>query len=282
MYHKSIDDTERIELLNKVKDLNINQWLLANGNLCGLNFNLNSLANFLGCEPGYIQIFMRDRLLSSRIWDESKQGELINAMLGQQMAWVLEDRMDIQNQVDILKMSQGGRYQAFISSELNKALKLKLESSTSLQSVIRNLSGGNVTNFFAQINQNHIEEGKGVEGITFDEALEVITGVLKEVPQLATGDLEYLEEKYNVKELPEVVATKQDGFHNVDKEGLNIRKAELNQITDNYKANLTEDAEADFKKITDAIEGKISNSRHDRRRSKLLGEPEDVEDPELE
>lgn len=98
---------------------------------------------------------MRDRLLSSRIWDKDKQEELLNALLGEQLAWALEDRMEISHQLQILRDSQGGKYTPFISSEVNKTLKLKLESSTSLQSIIRNLTGGNTTNIFNQFNQQN-------------------------------------------------------------------------------------------------------------------------------
>lgn len=98
---------------------------------------------------------MRDRLLSSRIWDKDKQEELLNALLGEQLAWALEDRMEISHQLQILRDSQGGKYTPFISAEVNKTLKLKLESSTSLQSIIRNLTGSNTTNIFNQFNQQN-------------------------------------------------------------------------------------------------------------------------------
>ncbi|MER8077888.1 hypothetical protein, partial [Acinetobacter pittii] len=62
---------------------------------------------------------MRDRLLQSKLWDKERQEEMLQALLGEQVAWALEDRMEISHQVNILRESQGGHYTPFISAELN-------------------------------------------------------------------------------------------------------------------------------------------------------------------
>jgi hypothetical protein len=204
---------------------------------------------------------MRDRLLSSRIWDKDKQEELLNALLGEQLAWALEDRMEISHQLQILRDSQGGKYTPFISSEVNKTLKLKLESSTSLQSIIRNLTGGNTTNIFNQFNQQNNLNAENT--ISIEEARTIVLESQKVLTK--TEEAKLLEDKYDINSLPEVVATKQEGV-DTSKEGLNLNKKELNQITDNYKA---------------AME-LSSKEHHELRREIEMRIDPDEEDPEMD
>lgn len=250
------------EDLIKVQNYLINQWLLGNGVLCGVTYDINSFSNRLGIDTEYVRIFMRDRLLSSKIWDRDKQEELLQALMGEQLAWALEDRMEISHQLQILRDSQGGKYTPFISAEVNKTLKLKLESSTSLQSIIRNLTGGNTTNIFNQFNQQN-NLGAPVDTISIEEARTIVLESQKVLSKNEEAKL--LEEKYDINSLPEVVATKQEGV-DTSKEGLNLNKKELNQITDNYKA---------------AMEVS-SKEHHELRREIEMRIDPDEEDPEMD
>lgn len=250
------------EDLIKVQNYLINQWLLGNGVLCGVTYDINSFSNRLGIDTEYVRIFMRDRLLASKIWDRDKQEELLQALMGEQLAWALEDRMEISHQLQILRDSQGGKYTPFISAEVNKTLKLKLESSTSLQSIIRNLTGGNTTNIFNQFNQQN-NLGAPVDTISIEEARTIVLESQKVLSK--TEEAKLLEEKYDINSLPEVVATKQEGV-DTSKEGLNLNKKELNQITDNYKA---------------AMEVS-SKEHHELRREIEMRIDPDEEDPEMD
>ena len=248
------------EDLIKVQNYLINQWLLGNGVLCGVTYDINSFSNRLGIDTEYVRIFMRDRLLSSKIWDRDKQEELLQALMGEQLAWALEDRMEIAHQVNILRESQGGKYVPFISAELGKALKLKLESSTSLQSIVRNLTGGSTTNIFAQFNQqNNVTQQNA---ITVEEARQIVLESQRVLDKPEEAKL--LEDRYDIKSLPEVVATKQEGV-DTSKEGLNLNKAELMQITDDYKGAMSS----------------FSKEHHELRREIEMRIDPDEEDPEL-
>ena len=255
-YQKNPND----ELLIKIHNYIINQWLMGNGVLCGITYDINTFSYRMGIDINYIRVFMRDRLLRSRIWDKEKAEDLLQALMGEQLAWALEDRMEIAHQVNILRESQGGKYVQFISAELGKALKLKLESSTSLQSIVRNLTGGSTTNIFAQFNQqNNVTQQNA---ITVEEARQIVLesqGVLDK-PEEA----KLLEDRYDIKSLPEVVATKQEGV-DTSKEGLNLNKAELMQITDDYKGAMSS----------------FSKEHHELRREIEMRIDPDEEDPEL-
>lgn len=255
-YQKNPNDT----LLVNIHNYLINQWLMGNGVLCGITYDINTFSYRMGIDINYIRIFMRDRLLSSRIWDKEKSEDLLQALMGEQLAWVLEDRMEIAHQVNVLRESQGGKYMPFISAELGKALKLKLESSTSLQSIVRNITGGSTTNIFAQFNQNNVNQPQNT--ISIDEARQIVLESQKILDK--TEEAKLLEERYDIVSLPEVVATKQEGV-DTSKEGLNLNKAELAQITDDYKG---------------AME-LFPDEHHEIRREIEMRIDPDEEDPEL-
>lgn len=255
-YQKNPND----ELLIKIHNYIINQWLMGNGVLCGITYDINTFSYRMGIDINYIRVFMRDRLLSSRIWDKEKAEDLLQALMGEQLAWALEDRMEIAHQINILRESQGGEYVPFISAELGKALKLKLESSTSLQSIVRNLTGGSTTNIFAQFNQqNNVTQQNA---ITVEEARQIVLESQRVLDKPEEAKL--LEDRYDIKSLPEVVATKQEGV-DTSKEGLNLNKAELMQITDDYKGAMSS----------------FSKEHHELRREIEMRIDPDEEDPEL-
>lgn len=262
--------TQNEESLLKLQNYLINQWLMGNGVLCGITYDINSFSNKLGIDIEYIRIFMRDRLLASRIWDRDRQEELLNALLGEQLAWALEDRMEISHQLQVLRDSQGGKYTPYISSEVNKTLKLKLESSTSLQSIIRNLTGGNTTNIFNQYNQQNNVNTDNT--ISIEEARIIITESQKIVNKSEEAKL--LEAKYDIKSLPEVVATKQEGV-DTTKEGFHIDKKELNLITDNYGAAM-EVSSKEHHELRREIEMRVDTDEYDPEMDIYLKDDEDI------
>lgn len=257
-YQKTLNEDTKDKLYNYL----INQWFMNSGLICGVSYDINSLAIKFGIDPSYIKEFMRDGIINSRIWDKDRQEDLINGLLGEQLAWAIEDRMEIVQQVSLLKASQGGKYTPFISAELNKALKLRLEASTSLQSIIRGMTGGNQTNIFNQFNQQNINNHTE-NTITIEEARNIIQDSIANIP--INEDAKLLSTKYDIASLPQVVATDQTGI-DTTKEGLGINKLELNAITDNYKG---------------AIES-ASKEHHELRREIEENIDPDSEDPELE
>lgn len=256
-YHNTKDPT----LLTKVQTFMIQQWLLSNGKLCGRSLDCNSLSKFIGCHPSMIQDHMRDQVLGNKIWDKGVQEEMMSSLMGQQIMWALEDRMEINQQVQILREAQGDRYMPFISAELNKALGLKLSSSNSLQSILKTMSGGGSINIFQQFNQQSNQEQ---EAITIETA---ITLIQEENSKLVSKDkdLQYIEATYGIEELPEVVATRQQCI-DTSKEGLTLNNSELNQITDNYRGVLNE----------------FEGEHHEIRREIELGIDPDSPDPEID
>lgn len=213
-------------------DFMINHWLLSNGNICNVQYDIYSLAKALNIQVEEIRLKMRDNLITSRIWDKDNQEKVLFGMMGELISWTLEDRMRINSQIDILTKSQKGKYTPFISAELNKALKLGLDSGASLQGVLSKFMGGGTTNIFNMFQQNN-DNSVNNTYVTTTEVLEMISEqATLDKPEQA----KLLETRYDLQALPEVVATRQEGV-DISKEGLggNINVTELNQITDNLK-----------------------------------------------
>lgn len=254
------NDENKFRLYNHI----IHQWLLSNGRFSRKSMDINTLSQITGIDIGYIQCYMRDQVMNSKIWDRSKQDELIEGLLGQTLAWALEDRLAIKSQVDLLRQSQNGHYTPFVSAELNKAMKLMLDSSTGLQSVIRTIMGSGTTNIFNMFNQQNNVDNHQENGLSLEEAKQLILEsnvVLND----KSKEAKLLETKYDLTALPEVVATKQEGINNEDYGGnFNINQAELKEVTDDYKASI----EAS------------SKDRHEMRREIEQNIDPDEEDPE--
>lgn len=257
-YSLTPSDENRFRLYNHV----IHQWLLSNGKFGGKYMDVNTLSQITGIPTDYIQCFMRDQVMNSKIWDKDKQEELINGLLGQTLAWALEDRLAIKSQVDLLRQSQNGHYTPFVSAELNKAMKMMLDSSTGLQSVIRTFMGGGTTNIFNMFNQQNNVDNHQENGISLEEAKQLILEsnvVLND----KSKEARFLETKYDLMALPEVVATKQEGIDNEDYGGsFNINQTELKEVTDDYKASI-EASSKDSHEMRREIEQNIDPDEED-------------------
>lgn len=254
-YHKTKDVTT----LAHVQQYIIQQWLLTNGRVCGRMFNITELSAFIKCDPEMVRIQMRDQFLNTKLWNKEVQEGLMESLIGQHISWAMEDRMEVENQVSILRESQGRHYTPFITAELNKAIGMKLSSTNTLGGIIKNLAGGGSINIF---NQTNNQENNFI-GLSVERAVEIIQEEHKQLE--APQQVQYIENHYEVEEFPEVVANKQVGIDS-SKEGLNIGMAELAQIADNYKGTIKS----------------FDEEHHQMRREIELGIDVEAEDPELD
>lgn len=223
------------EALKNLTKLIIHIWIVNNGKLWAKVYSVNELADFLKCEPAIIQMQMKQTFLDNGLFDRSKMNEIADSLMGACISWALEDRMEVSQQVQILRDSQGGRYAPFITSEVNKALGLKQQSTTSLQSLVRAVTGGGTVNIFAQQNNQFNNGVQEEQTLTRDEAMEMIQRELADKGGIK--EIEYVENRYDFKELPVVVATKQD-VNRGEKEGLTLKNGELDSVTGDYHGAL--------------------------------------------
>lgn len=255
-YHQTQEESTLIQ----AKQYIIQQWLISNGKLCGNMISLNDLSAFLGVDPEMVRLQMRDSFLQTKLWNKEVQEQLLESLVGQQIVWAMEDRMEVDNQVGILRDSQGRHYTPFVTAELNKAIGMKISTTNTLAGIIRSLSGGGSVNIFNQTNtQNNI----AAVGVTVKEAIEIIQSESKSLD--APQQVQYIENHYSTEEFPEVVAHRQTGM-DVTREGLTLSQGELVQIADDYKGTLKS----------------FDDNHHEIRREIELGIDINAEDPELQ
>lgn len=223
------------EALKNLTKFVIHTWIVNNGKLWSRVYSVNELADFLKCEPSIIQMQMKQTFLDNGLFDRNKMDEIADSLMGACIGWALEDRMEISQQLQILRDSQRGRYAPFITAEVNKAIGLKQQSTTSLQSLVRAVSGGGTVNIFNQQNNQFNNTGESEPVLTRDIAMSMIQKELADKGGIK--EIEYVENQYDFKELPVVVAIKQEGNRG-DKEGLTLKKAELDSVTGDYHGAL--------------------------------------------
>lgn len=256
-YHRTSDP----ELLDKIQSFFIQYWVMNNGIICGKQLNLFELSQFLMCDQERIRLHIRDQVLSTKLFDKDRQEEIINSLIGQQIVWAMEDRMAIDGQVRILQASQGNKYTPFVTSEVNRALGMKIQTTGTLTNILKSLQGGGSINIF---NQNNINNQQN--NLTLEEAVAIVceeNAKTLDKPK----ELKYIEERYDIEDpekFPSVVANQMDTS---DRENgiLQLDTRHLDQVTDNYKGVLEE----------------FENEHHDIRREIELQIDPNSDDPEM-
>lgn len=134
----------------------------------------------------------------------------IKTIINLGLTYSLQDRGLIMNQVDILTKAQDNKYKPFISGEVNKALKLQLESTKGLQETFKT--------FFTQHNSItnilNVQDSNSEETISPQEALDMLNeyedrkvhSIAEEDKQgditgLSSKELKDLGKEYNVGEI---------------------------------------------------------------------------------
>lgn len=239
----------------------IQYWISNGGYIFGEAKSAGELAQVLRCTQQEVQKQMGENFLTSGIWDSKKSHEILEAIAGQMIAMAMEDRIDAEGQVSVLKKSQGDSYTPFITGELNKALSVKQSATGGIANIFRMLTGGGTTNIF-NFNQDTPDD-KQETFIKIDDAMAIIQE--ERAKQVATvPEVQLIEAKYDIASLPEVVATKQTGV-DTSKEALNINMKEIKQTVDNYPSAMRSAEEA----------------HHEVRREIMENIDLDAEDPEI-
>ena len=260
-YHISKDP----EVKQQFIDLMVNQWLIGNMVLCGKRYDIGTFASSLGITIDDIRVKMRDQVMNSRIWDKEAQEQIITGLMGTMMSWTIEDRMRVNNQIELLMASQQGRYTPFISAEVNKALKMGIDSTASMQTMVQKFIGGSgTTNIFNMFQQNNNQEVNN-QFVTQAEVLDILTQEDKLLDKSQEAKL--LETKYDLGSLPEVVAVNQNGgLRAKESLGETIDYTEMNNALEN---------------LNEAVKHS-EQDHHEMRREIEMRVDQDADDPELD
>ena len=256
-YHISKDP----EVKQQFIDMMVNQWLLGNMVLCGHRYDIGTFASSLGITIDDIRVKMRDQVMNSRIWDKEAQEQIVTGLMGTMMSWTIEDRMRVNNQIELLMDSQQGRYTPFISAEVNKALKMGIDSTASMQALVQKFIGGSgTTNIFNMFQQNNNQEVNN-QFVTQAQVLEILTQEDKILDKSQEAKL--LETKYDIGSLPEVVAVNQNGgLKDRESLGETINYVEMNNSLENLKEAVRH-SEKDHHEMRREIEMRIDSEADD-------------------
>lgn len=180
--------------------------------------------------------------------DPHDQGDMLRALIGTALSASLADRSRAVQQLNILTAAQGNSYKAFVSGEVNKALKLTMESTQGILALAKSL-GGNQGLSLTINNTQQQEQGLQATQqnyLTTNEAVQLLhtnnnKASLLDMPEKKKE----LYAMHNIDDMPIVKANEQQGL-DTSKEGLNFNKlVELSDSkVDQGPANHHEDRRA--------------------------------------
>lgn len=200
------------ELKDKIKEKLIanviEQYTANNQYLHNQYLSIDDIAMFLGITGYEVMRLMNKSLERMNRFFENQAGNesLARVVFLGLLKKSQEAQSEAQQQLAILKASQGGQYKAFISGEVNKAVKNLMDSTKPTLEIIKALQERNPNNIFtnpaAQSNtQNNIY-------ITTTEASKMLTD--KPIPTLLTDQSLLDEMGQSIQSLPDVNAKSQD------------------------------------------------------------------------
>lgn len=180
----------------------------------GSPMSVTEISIFLKESPKLVmrEIARYSRTLAS-IADPEAVRETQQALTGLLLQQVMTDRAKVSKQADTLVAAQGGTYKPFVTKEVNSSLKNLMDSSKGLMEVAKLLQGS------APMIQNNIQnngaEHKEVDAIGPNEAVQMLhendaMSLLESADKKQALSLHFSEMK-----LPEVVASKQNGYETV-------------------------------------------------------------------
>ena len=115
------------EALKNLTKFIVHTWIVNNGKLWSRVYSVNELADFLKCEPAIIQMQMKQTFLDNGLFDRNKMDEIADSLMGACIGWALEDRMEISQQLQILRDSHRSIHNA---KKWNKFILTHLEPNT--------------------------------------------------------------------------------------------------------------------------------------------------------
>lgn len=215
---------------------------------CNQPLNIEQLSHYIGIPSDTIleAITTKGQDIYHRA-DPHDQGDMLRALIGTALSASLADRSRAVQQLNILSAAQGNSYKAFISGEVNKALKLTMESTQGILALAKSLGGNQglsltINNDNSQTNieaqqQNYLTTNQAVQLLHTNNNKASLLDMPEKKKELYA--------MHNIDDMPVVKANEQQGL-DTSKEGLNFNKlVELSDSkVDQGPANHHEDRRA--------------------------------------
>lgn len=159
----------------------VTSWAISGFRYNGIPLNLYDLASMLKVNPELVmqQLSNVGQNLGGMV-DTERVEETLKSIITLSTTWAMQDRGLIMKQTEDLLRHQGPTYKPFVSSEVNKSLKLVLESNRNLMESYKTFfnSTNSTTNILNIINKEEEDTSQEKEQetplLSPDEALELI------------------------------------------------------------------------------------------------------------
>lgn len=203
-YHKDPTPKNKETLIKKLLDHYLNNQLLHKDKLTNQlrSLSIEELGELL--QIPNVEVMIRISKQMARIGNifEKNKGDIARAIFLRAFNWALEGKALTDQQVQLLLRSQGGKYQAFTTSEVNKAIANSLNAQKPLLDLLK-LFQGNTT----IVPKDNADGASSTSGnnpqayLTVDTALKLIgekeatiinNPVLLEAKRIELGDIPIL------------------------------------------------------------------------------------------
>lgn len=135
------------------------------------------------------------------------------AIFGLLLNNAMQDRGQVQNQLNLMLTAQGGVYKPFISSEVNNTLRLLIESNRPMSELLRNMLHSTNIQVNTQINNGKVEGETVKEDFTTHEAIQLLSERYpKSLLELPEAQDQLIAAEIGIGADVEVIATKQEGL----------------------------------------------------------------------
>ena len=189
----------------------------------GKGMSIEAFCNYLQIDSDKVFLSITDKGKDMyNMVDPKEQGEVLRALLGAALSGALSDRSSALQQLSILQSAQGHGYKPFISGEVNKALKLTMESTQGILAIARSLAG--TQGLSVIVNNNNGDQVQNNNYLTSDKAVEIMQANTVGPTLISNPDAKQaLYAKHDIDDMPTVKANEQRGL-DVAREGLTFDK----------------------------------------------------------
>jgi hypothetical protein len=214
------DSKERKREIESLQRYILNEYVRGGFRINGIRYGLDQMARYLNLSMlAMIKAVNRGGKAMLGNTEEAWAG-----LLSLSISEALADNTLAYDQVQAMLVSQGGAYQPFISQTVNQALQTKLQATKGLLDIAKALKGPSASTIINNTNQQ--ASLLPANAISTHEAMKMIEAS-KTAGLLNNPEAQQLLLKPYQEGLPEVVATRQQGFKLADEGQIptKIRKA---------------------------------------------------------
>ena len=200
-------------ILQKIQDTILNRYVLDGYTLNGKLIDLYSIAEYIQLPIKKVLKKITKHVRQLSLMNNTDTTDSYRALIGMALKGVIEASHITRQQVTTLQLSQGTKYVAYLSPALNSAIKNLIDSNRPLLEIAKLLQPNTIPAMF-QINQNNTVQTNLTESIGPNEAVKLIDE-RRDRDLLANPDAQanlYTKYLESHEEIPEILATKQQGF----------------------------------------------------------------------